>query len=73
MGGRVSQGLGVFLKARTCRDKDCGQQGKGGMQWRGKDYKAQKVREGVRDKILEKREGKVRYRTSTQPLEAVRP
>ena len=64
-GGRLSQGLGVFLKTRTCWNKDCGPQGKGRMEWRGKDYEAQKVREGVRNKRLEEREDKVRYRPST--------
>lgn len=34
-GGRVSQGLGVVLKATTCRDKHCRQRGRGGMEWRG--------------------------------------
>lgn len=58
---RVLQGLGVFLKARTCQDKHCGQQGKGRMEQRGKDYEAQKIR-GVRNKILEEGEGKVEYR-----------
>lgn len=73
-GGRLSQGLGVFLKTRTCRDKDCGPQGKGRMEWRGKGYEAPKVREGIRSKRLEDREDKVRYRTSTfLPWAAVCP
>ena len=70
-GGRLSQGLGVFLKTRTCRDKDRGPQGKGRVEWRGKDYKVSKVRGKRR---LEEREDKVRYGTLTcLPWAAVCP
>lgn len=72
--GRLSQGLGVFLKTRTCRDKDRGPQGKGRVEWRGKDYEVPKVRNGVRNKRLEEREDKVRYGTLTfLPWAAVCP
>lgn len=45
--------LGVFLKTRTCRDKDWQTTGRerGRMEWRGKGYEAQRVREGIRSKI----------------------
>lgn len=33
------------------------------MEWREKDYKAQKVRERGKNKIIEESEGKVGYRT----------
>lgn len=70
-GGRLSQGLGVFLKTRTCRDKDRGPQGKGRVEWRGKDYEVSKVRGKRR---LEEREDKVRYGTLTfLPWAAVCP
>lgn len=59
----VTQGLGVFLRARICQGEHCGQQGEKGMEQRGKDYKAQKVRRGVRNKILEEREGNMGSRT----------
>lgn len=70
-GGRLSQGLGVFLKTRTCQDKDRGPQGKGRVEWRGKDYEVSKVRGKRR---LEEREDKVRYGTLTfLPWAAVCP
>lgn len=53
-GEQVSQGLGVFLKARTCQDKCCGRQGESrdGVEEEG-------LQNSKGHKILEERRGKV--------------